>query len=495
MRAVGRGSRCDEFRGECTIPMRDRKVKTIAWYVNAASPRSSSRARRSTLDGWSEAIRVARRRRPPRRVPPHEGRRLREHRWVGRRAGPTISRRRSVRGAPDASAEHLRALPQPGRSVARTIRCGACERPAASRAATRRPSLQLHQPHQRAAGRSRRGASWWTREDPAHRREHRRQREPVGRRARSRSGRRWSISSASSTARSTRTTLHRRSERHRLGARRTAAAARWMRGTAMSAEEIASRMSAFDPKALAPSRLAERREAKTASRPPAARARRAAGARSTAAGSGPATARSPRGSVASARHGDRSDMVIARSWRKPRASIRRSRSPQQAIQRARRPSASIESRRAHAPATPRDTSRALEAARLPRSRPPSPTTCWVWRSRGNAISGADPKDPAGRADATRRRSTSGRASNIRTACFAHELGHSMGLRHNFAATFDSLNYRHAVLAAPHEATARSRPPCAGREHRRHELHRPALEGSASPRRRSTATSAATRRRA
>ncbi|MFO0616554.1 MAG: hypothetical protein U0414_28435, partial [Polyangiaceae bacterium] len=36
--SVGRGSRCDAVVGECTIPYRDRAVKTIPWYVNADSP-------------------------------------------------------------------------------------------------------------------------------------------------------------------------------------------------------------------------------------------------------------------------------------------------------------------------------------------------------------------------------------------------------------------------------------------------------------------------
>ncbi|HEX7603110.1 MAG TPA: hypothetical protein VF316_15945, partial [Polyangiaceae bacterium] len=57
--SVGRGSKCDEFRGECTIPMRDRKVKTTAWYVNAGFPEDLFDGTSKALDGWSEAIRVA----------------------------------------------------------------------------------------------------------------------------------------------------------------------------------------------------------------------------------------------------------------------------------------------------------------------------------------------------------------------------------------------------------------------------------------------------
>jgi hypothetical protein len=57
--SVGRGSKCDEFRGECTIPMRDRTIKTTAWYVNQGFPAELFDGTSQTLDGWSEAIRVA----------------------------------------------------------------------------------------------------------------------------------------------------------------------------------------------------------------------------------------------------------------------------------------------------------------------------------------------------------------------------------------------------------------------------------------------------
>ena len=58
-KSVGRGSKCDEFRGECTIPMRDRKIKTTAWYVNGGFPEDLFEGTSKALDGWSEAIRVA----------------------------------------------------------------------------------------------------------------------------------------------------------------------------------------------------------------------------------------------------------------------------------------------------------------------------------------------------------------------------------------------------------------------------------------------------
>ena len=35
---IGRGSRCDEFTHLCTIPFRDRKVRTIPWHVNRDFP-------------------------------------------------------------------------------------------------------------------------------------------------------------------------------------------------------------------------------------------------------------------------------------------------------------------------------------------------------------------------------------------------------------------------------------------------------------------------
>jgi hypothetical protein len=57
--SVGRGSKCDEFRGECTIPLRDRTVKTTAWYVSAGFPEELFAGTSQALDGWSEAIRVA----------------------------------------------------------------------------------------------------------------------------------------------------------------------------------------------------------------------------------------------------------------------------------------------------------------------------------------------------------------------------------------------------------------------------------------------------
>ncbi|MBI5488676.1 MAG: hypothetical protein HY905_15185 [Deltaproteobacteria bacterium] len=57
--AAGSGSRCDAVVGECTVPMRERRVKTIPWYVNPGYPEDLFEAGRRALDGWSDAIRVA----------------------------------------------------------------------------------------------------------------------------------------------------------------------------------------------------------------------------------------------------------------------------------------------------------------------------------------------------------------------------------------------------------------------------------------------------
>ncbi len=92
--SVGRGSRCDEFSGKCTLPLRDRKMKTTAWFVNSDFPAELFAGTQTTLDGWSEAIRVgviAARLAECRRTKDQIAR----ARWVGPHAGPTIFRRRS----------------------------------------------------------------------------------------------------------------------------------------------------------------------------------------------------------------------------------------------------------------------------------------------------------------------------------------------------------------------------------------------------------------
>ncbi|MBI5610462.1 MAG: hypothetical protein HY902_16410, partial [Deltaproteobacteria bacterium] len=56
--AVGHGSRCDEFRQKCTIPLRDRTIKTLPWYVNPGFPAELFEGTRTTLAAWNDAVRV-----------------------------------------------------------------------------------------------------------------------------------------------------------------------------------------------------------------------------------------------------------------------------------------------------------------------------------------------------------------------------------------------------------------------------------------------------
>ena len=56
---VGRGSRCDAATHLCTMPLRDRKVKTIAWYVNRDFPEEIFEGGKKVVDTWSDGIRVA----------------------------------------------------------------------------------------------------------------------------------------------------------------------------------------------------------------------------------------------------------------------------------------------------------------------------------------------------------------------------------------------------------------------------------------------------
>ncbi|MBX3233016.1 MAG: hypothetical protein KIT84_12670 [Labilithrix sp.] len=57
--SVGRGSRCDEFSQACTIPLRDRAVRTIAWHVNREFPEDLFEGSRKVVKEWSDALRVA----------------------------------------------------------------------------------------------------------------------------------------------------------------------------------------------------------------------------------------------------------------------------------------------------------------------------------------------------------------------------------------------------------------------------------------------------
>jgi hypothetical protein len=56
--AVGRGSRCDALVGRCTIPLRDRTLRTIAWHVNPGFPSELFEVSAQVVKAWSDAVRV-----------------------------------------------------------------------------------------------------------------------------------------------------------------------------------------------------------------------------------------------------------------------------------------------------------------------------------------------------------------------------------------------------------------------------------------------------
>ena len=53
------GSHCDVFAHLCTIPLRDRVIKTIPWYVNSDFAPELFDATRETLEAWNNAVRVS----------------------------------------------------------------------------------------------------------------------------------------------------------------------------------------------------------------------------------------------------------------------------------------------------------------------------------------------------------------------------------------------------------------------------------------------------
>lgn len=57
--SVGRGSRCDAVVGECTIPLRDRTLRPVVWHVNADSPPDLFEGSKEALEVWNDAMRVA----------------------------------------------------------------------------------------------------------------------------------------------------------------------------------------------------------------------------------------------------------------------------------------------------------------------------------------------------------------------------------------------------------------------------------------------------
>ena len=57
--AIGDGSRCNEFSGRCTLPYFARPVRTIAWHVNQEFPAELWEGTQEALKAWSDALRVA----------------------------------------------------------------------------------------------------------------------------------------------------------------------------------------------------------------------------------------------------------------------------------------------------------------------------------------------------------------------------------------------------------------------------------------------------
>lgn len=57
--SVGRGSRCDAVTGLCTIPLRDRAVRTIAWHVSQEFPEEYFEGTAQAMNAWSDSLRVA----------------------------------------------------------------------------------------------------------------------------------------------------------------------------------------------------------------------------------------------------------------------------------------------------------------------------------------------------------------------------------------------------------------------------------------------------
>ena len=56
---VGGGSRCNVVSGECTMPFRERTVRTIPWHVNADHPTDLLGSSEEALKSWNDAMRVA----------------------------------------------------------------------------------------------------------------------------------------------------------------------------------------------------------------------------------------------------------------------------------------------------------------------------------------------------------------------------------------------------------------------------------------------------
>ncbi|MEZ4444619.1 MAG: zinc-dependent metalloprotease [Polyangiaceae bacterium] len=57
--AAGAGSRCDAVSGLCTLPYRDREVRTIAWHVNREHPEDLFESSAEALAAWDDAMRLS----------------------------------------------------------------------------------------------------------------------------------------------------------------------------------------------------------------------------------------------------------------------------------------------------------------------------------------------------------------------------------------------------------------------------------------------------
>jgi Met-zincin len=57
--AAGAGSRCDDISGLCTIPYRERPVRTIAWHTNREHPEDLFDSSAEALAAWDDAMRAS----------------------------------------------------------------------------------------------------------------------------------------------------------------------------------------------------------------------------------------------------------------------------------------------------------------------------------------------------------------------------------------------------------------------------------------------------
>ena len=53
------GSRCDEFANKCTLPLRERKLKTIPWYYGPEAPADLFPSTAFALNSWNIAMKRA----------------------------------------------------------------------------------------------------------------------------------------------------------------------------------------------------------------------------------------------------------------------------------------------------------------------------------------------------------------------------------------------------------------------------------------------------